>query len=123
MIFNKIITKLVDKYYEDNKAQLQKIIEKKLNIYVEKRIILESKYLPYRMTDDYMNEHLENIIRKVVNDRVNYFKNNIKNGINEEMIYIQVEEVLKQRVNDIVECEYKEKINSVIKEILDKIKK
>lgn len=75
------------------------------------------------MTDNYISKSLENTVVKMINDRISYFNENIKSGINEGMIYLQVKKVMEQRVNDIVEYEYKEKISSIVNEILDKIKK
>jgi demethoxyubiquinone hydroxylase (CLK1/Coq7/Cat5 family) len=122
ILLDKIINRLVDRYYEDNRVQLQEKFEEKIGKHIEKKIIRESNYLPYRMADEYISKSLENTVSTMINDRIIHFNDNIKNGINEGMIYLQVHKVMKQRVNDIVEHEYKEKINSIVNEIIDKIK-
>ena len=74
------------------------------------------------MIDDYAISSIKRIIYDIVDEKANNFYNNVQNGINDFAIYEQIEKVMKQRADEIIEREYKNKINDVVNEIMDKLK-
>jgi len=121
-MFNKIIEKLVNKYYKDNEERLEKKFEQKWDAYVEQKIVKNCDYLIYKITDNCTKETIKRIIHDIVNERANKFYNNVQDEMGSYPIYEQVEKVMKQRVNEIVQREYRDRITDVVNEVMDKLK-
>ena len=121
-MFNKIIERLINKYYKNNEKRLEKKFEQKWETYVEERLIKNCDYMIYRITDDYTKETIKRMIHDIVNKKADKFYNNIQDGMGSYPIYEQVEKVMSERVNEIVEREYRHRITDIVNEIMDKLK-
>ena len=121
-MFNKIIERLINKYYKNNEERLEKKFEQKWEAYVKEKIIENCDYMIYRITDDYTKETIKRMIHDIVNKKADEFYNNIQDGMGNYPIYEQVEKVMSERVNEIVEREYRHRITDIVNEIMDKLK-
>lgn len=122
MILEKILNKIADKYYSEHKEQLENKFNYYLNSYAKNTIEDETRFLPHRMVDNFYQSKLEQIVDEIVRDKINERNEAIKKGLNPMFIYEQAERVLNERIDEIIEHDYKQKINEVVNEIIDNLK-
>jgi hypothetical protein len=122
MLLDKIINKIADKYYTEHKEQLENKFDDYFKRYAKKAIEYNTNFLPQRFTDNYYQSLLECVVIEIVEKQIDKRSEDIKEGLSSFLICNQAEKVLKERINEIVEHEYREKISEVVNQIIDNLK-